>query len=90
LKRATIACTDLIDAADAKWSEESGVRMYRKNRPANSLAPDCKYLLPGVEFEVIKVDTELMGMNPYFRKLCLRSTTANENEICRWSILLYN
>jgi hypothetical protein len=83
-----IACIDLIDAADAKWTEESGVHMHRKNRPANSPAPDCKLLSPGAEFKVIEVDHELMGMNRFFRKLCLRPTTANENEACRWAILL--
>jgi hypothetical protein len=82
-----LGCTDLLDAADAKWTEQTGVRMHRTERPASSPAPDCTYLLPGVQFKVVKVDDTLMGMSPAFRKLCLRPITQKETEACRWAIV---
>jgi len=79
-----LGCTDLIDVADAKLEEQTGVRMHRLHRPADSPAPDCKYLRPGVQFTIDKVDDQLMGMSPAFLKLCVRETASSE--ACRWTI----
>jgi hypothetical protein len=88
LKSALLGCIDLIDAADAKWTEQTGVRMTRTNRPKDSPSPDCKYLMPGVQFTIVKIDDQLMGMARQFRKLCLRQTTSSESDACRWGIVL--
>jgi hypothetical protein len=90
-----LGCTDLIDAVDAKWTKQTGVRMHRTERPVGSSAPDCEYLLPGVEFKIVKVDDTLMGMSPAFRKLCLRPaiqyalrpTAQEEYDACRWVVV---
>jgi hypothetical protein len=95
-----LGCTDLIDAWDAHFTKETGVRMHRDGRPANSQAPNCEYLSSGVQFKIVKVDgpmkvNPITGMsagtgswgNPAFRRLCLRQATQNKTEACLWVVV---
>jgi hypothetical protein len=86
-RRPLIACTDLIDTADMLWTTQTGISRTRTNRPPESSQPNCQYLSIGVEYEVVKVDHELMGISKH--KLCVRPM-AMPQAACRWVIGLSN